>query len=55
MIPLGRFDTSFDAAAVTLSAVVLPVPDEPIPLYALDAQRPIDELIDKSYAKSLLL
>ena len=55
VIPPGRFDASFDAAAVTLSAAVLPAPDEPIPLYALDAQRPVDELIDESYAKSPLL
>jgi hypothetical protein len=55
VIPPARFDTSFDAAAVTLNAAVLTPDSDPIPLYALDAQRPADELIDESYAKSPLL
>lgn len=65
VIPRDRFDAGFfgypevehsnDCLRVVLRATETPKPEEFIPLYALDASRPVDELIDESYAASPFL
>ena len=47
LLPPERFDDTFDLRLTTAG--------DPLPLFALDAERPVDDLIEDSYARSPFL
>lgn len=47
LLPPERFDDTFDLRLTTTG--------DPLPLFALDAERPVDDLIEDSYARSPFL